>query len=89
MFFVTLLSLELCLHLKKLTKDTLGYDWVCFVDVQLRFQNFNFIPRGQMRMEKRRFLFSVSLSLELHLNFQTRSQLILKDMIGACIEDLK
>ena len=45
-----------------------------------RFQNFHFIPMGQMRVEKRHFSFLQSLSLNYIYIFKSR-QLILWDLI--------
>ena len=59
-FSRVVLSLKLYQHFKKKTYDILGDDWLCLLDAQYGFFFFHFIPRGQMRVEKQLFFFSVN-----------------------------
>ena len=59
-FSRVVLSLKLHQHFKKKANDILGDDWPCPSRCAIRFRNFLFTPRGQMRDEKRLFLFSVN-----------------------------
>lgn len=64
---VKLLSLDLCLYIPEKKNYTLKYDRIYrSCRCAIRFQNFKFIPLGQMRVVNWRFLFYCKVY---HLNY--------------------